>query len=393
MLSEEYLDKLSENLIKIFSELEVEYIDIISKKISKKKVSGYIANNIENEFILGICIQEFNKALNTALKKANIEINSIYDEIAKESYSSAETIAKYNNMPYIPYKENKQIQTLVESLKRITKNEFKNFSKTTALGTALDLGNGNIVFKNTRQMYYDIIDKAIVAGSTGLDSSNNLLRKSLKSLGNNGLQYVYYDNENKQPYRRNIVSSARMNIQDGMREVAQETQNKLGEQYGADGKELSVHGNCASDHIHIQGRQFTNDEYDKMNDNLKRRIGTCNCRHYAFSIVLGISIPTYDKKQLKALNDKNLKGWTDTNNVISKDGKHYTLYEASQELRKLENKNRKLRLQARALKNSGDELGAKDLNKQARAYRKKHKQLTESLEPYGVRPDPDRFII
>lgn len=393
MLSEEYLDQLSENLIKIFSDLEVEYIDIITKKISKGKINEYIANQIEKEFILGISIQEFNKALDVALAKANIEINNIYDEIAKESYTSAKTIAEYRNMPYIPYKDNKQMLTLVESLKRITKNEFKNFSKTTALGTALDLGNGNIVFKNTRQMYYDIIDKAIIAGSTGLDSNNYLLRKSLKSLGDSGLQYVYYDNENKKPYRRNIVSSARMNIQDGMRAVAQETQNQLGEQYGADGKELSVHGNCAKDHIKIQGKQFTNAEYEKMNNKLDRKIGTCNCRHYAFNIIIGVSVPVYEEKQLKELNDKNTKGWTDANNVISKDGKHYTLYEVSQELRKLENKNRKIRLQARALKNSGDELGAKELNKKSRAYKKKHKELTKELAPYGVRPDPSRFTI
>ena len=37
-----------------------------------------------------------------------------------------------------------------------------------------------------------------------------------------------------------------------------------GQKFGADGVELSAHAICAPDHLAVQGRQFSNEEFDKM---------------------------------------------------------------------------------------------------------------------------------
>ena len=65
-----------------------------------------------------------------------------------------------------------------------------------------------------------------------------------------------------------------------------------------------------------------------------RPIGTMNCYHYIFSIVLGVSKPQYTNEQLQEIREKN-------NDGFELDGKHYSLYEGQQLMRSLELEMRK----------------------------------------------------
>ena len=152
-----------------------------------------------------------------------------------------------------------------------------------------------------------------------------------------------------------------MNILDSTRQISNESQKLFGKEFDADGVEISTHLNPAPDHELIQGRQFSNKEYEKLQstgvatdyngevidirikDNF-RPISTMNCFHYIFSIVLGVSKPQYSNEELKKIIDDNEKG-------AELDGKHYTNYELSQIMRKLETKIREqkdLQIMARA---------------------------------------------
>ena len=85
-----------------------------------------------------------------------------------------------------------------------------------------------------------------------------------------------------------------------------------------------------------------------MNDSLVRRIGTLNCGHSAFPIILGVHEPQYTPAELEKLRKNNADG-------VTIDGKHYTKYEATQMQRKLE---RAIRLQKNRIlvdETAGDE--------------------------------------
>ena len=112
---------------------------------------------------------------------------------------------------------------------------------------------------------------------------------------------------------------------------------------GTDGKELSAHVNCALDHEPFQGHQFTNKEFNKLQNNedfqdilgnkftgVKRIIGQFNCRHIAKSIFIGFSKPKYTPEQLRKFIDNNHAGYTFS------DGKHITMYECTQMQRRME---------------------------------------------------------
>ena len=98
---------------------------------------------------------------------------------------------------------------------------------------------------------------------------------------------------------------------------------------GANGWEIDAHSNSAPDHEPIQGKQYSDADYEALNNSLIRRIGTLNCGHSAFPIILGVSLPQYSTAELEAMRDDNEKG-------IEYKGKHYTGYEATQRQRQLE---------------------------------------------------------
>lgn len=89
------------------------------------------------------------------------------------------------------------------------------------------------------------------------------------------------------------------------------------------------HSNSAPDHEPIQGRQYSDAAYTALNNNLVRRIGTLNCGHSAYPIIMGVTPQQYSPAELEQMRQKNENG-------ITYNGRHYTGYEATQRQRNLE---------------------------------------------------------
>ena len=116
---------------------------------------------------------------------------------------------------------------------------------------------------------------------------------------------------------------------------------------GCDGWEISAHGGSAPDHEDIQGRQYSDAEYTKLNNSQERRIGTLNCGHTASPIILGVNEPQYTDEELEEFRRQNAAG-------IDFEGKHYTLYEATQRQRRLETAVRNTKRKILIDENTGD---------------------------------------
>ena len=174
-------------------------------------------------------------------------------------------------------------------------------------------------------------------------------------------------------------------------------EDEIGKQIGADGKELSVHINCALDHEPIQGHRFTNEEYDKLQNNesfedlngkkfdaLDRIIGIWNCRHFAYSIIIGVSKPRYTQKQLDEYIRKNHEGY------VLPNGKHITMYECTQMQRQIETKIRYAKEAQMAYKQAGN-------IDDARKARRNVVRLTEQYKIFskncGLKISKDRMSV
>lgn len=305
-------------------------------------------------------------------KQSRLTRNEIYQMLEGEARYNLDFSKKYfkaREVDFIPFKDNRPLQRLVNEIAIATINnvgvsELRNISRTTGI-TYLDR-NGNRVTKNIIDAYNEIVDDAIVNVATGKESFQQELQRQLKTIGQNGIQKIEYESGR----HRRIDSALRMNLSDGLSQLAIAQQEIVGNQFGYNMVEVTHHVNAAPDHIDsIDGKQFAMidilrqqilngiekdikltdivgnrvkvkgvwyDDFNTINESLDRHVGTLNCRHTTMTGILGIDKPRYSKEELERDKENNLKGFDYEN-------KHYSLYEGEQLLRKIELELRKTR--------------------------------------------------
>lgn len=355
MLSEEVIEKVISRLTNRISQTN----EYILKKMgeSVKKIGTLTQSQAQELSQILKYGGDYEKIAKELAKVTGLNVEDIYkifEEVAKNDWQFAQQFYKYRNIKYIPYQENTALKRMVNSIAKITANEYANLSKTTTIGYAVKDKTGNLIFKNIKQTYYELIDEAILNVGMGKESFDSALYRKLKEIGESGLRVVYpttyVGKDGKEHnYTRRLDSAIRMNMKDGLRTLHNETQQQFGKEFKSDGVEISVHLNPAPDHEKVQGHQFSNEEFEKFQTDQdstsydgtfypaeseetghdRRSIGEHNCYHYVFSIVLGVSKPEYTNKQLKEIIDKNDKGF-------EFEGEHYTNYQGTQLQRKIE---------------------------------------------------------
>lgn len=338
MLSQEVEEKLANILVTRIEETNsyiLKRIGEVIKQISTLTPSQ--AYQIQQILKFGGTYEEIAKELARVSGKNVQDIYKIFEEVAKNNKQFAKQFYQYRGIDYIPYSKDIALQNQVNSIARLTADTYLNIANTRGIGFLFKNKDGQMYFKDIQQAYYEIIDRGILAISQGKETFQTEMRRIIKDVGGNGV--VIYESGRT----RRLDSAVRMNILDGMRALNNETSRRFGEEYNADGIEISVHSKPAPDHADIQGRQFSIEEFDKLengdvaidykgnryNGADKRHIGEYNCYHKIFSIVLGVSKPEYTDKQLNDIRQSNLSGF-------DFEGKHYTMYEGSQLQRRIE---------------------------------------------------------
>lgn len=335
MKDDKKLELLLERFYNRFNQYNTKVLQKMGEAIKKfDGVSPTTAHKIAQELKYGTDIDDLMAELSRLSGKSIKDIEEAFDIVAEENVAFAEVYAKAKNMEFVDYKNNEQLQRLVKGIAGETNATFKNISKTRAIGFVLKDKYGKKTFKNLRDTYIDLIDEAVFNVEIGVSDYQSAMRGVIKQLADSGVKIHEEKVGYPSGYNRRIDSSVRQNVLTGVRKVNITTQKIVGRQYGADGIEISAHSPCAEDHLSIQGKQFSNKEFKKLNASLERPISEYNCRHFVFSIVLGVNQPSYSDKMLNEMNRESQR-------IIEYEGKKYTAYEATQVQRKLETKIRK----------------------------------------------------
>ena len=280
------------------------------------------------------------------------DIDNIFNSYAKRDQLFYEKFYKYRNIPFVPFVENTALKMQTRALANIVKNEMYNYTRTNLLGFTI---NGE--FMNLKDTYNYVLDEALLNVSQGKETFDSSMRRILKDIGGSGLKTVEYASGRSM----RLDSVVRMHLQDALRTLHNENQKIIGEEFDYDGIEVTHHSNSAPDHIDtIDGKQFAlidkikehiakgiptevekirgnqvwvdgkvYDDFNAMNNALKRPVSTLNCKHKIFTIILGVSKPAHTQEQLDEDKEKNIQGF-----IL--DGKHYSLYEGTQLQRQLE---------------------------------------------------------
>lgn len=330
MQDEQKLDKILEKFYNRYNKYNTKVLEKLGSVIKQfDGISPTNAHIIAQELKIGFDVNELLLELSKISGKSVKDIEVLFDNVAEENVEFSEVYFKAKNKEYIEYKDNKQLQNMVESIKRQTDETFINLSDSRNIGFVLKDADGNSIYKPLSKVYNDLIDEAVFNVETGVSDYQSAMRNTIKQLADSGVKVheekIAYENG----YNKRIDSSVRQNVLTGLRQINIGIQEEVGKSFGANGVEISAHSPCAEDHLHIQGKQFSDKEFARINGDLERPIGEYNCRHFVFSIVMGVNQPSYTKKQLNQMEKESTT-------KIEYEGKKYTKYEATQVQRKLE---------------------------------------------------------
>ncbi len=345
MITEETIDKIVERLIDRIEEANTYFLMSIGSSI--KKIRSLKPSDAQQLIQILKYGDNYDDIIKQIAKYTNLnikEIDEIFKTYAKKDQQFYKKFYKYRNKPFIPYEENIALQRQTQALANIVKNEMYNFTRNNVLGYTIRDVNGRIQFYGLRETYNRVLDEALLNVGQGKETFDSAMVRILKDIGGSGLKTIEYESGRSM----RLDSAVRMHLKGRLRELHNENQKIFGAEFDSDGYEISVHSNPAEDHEQVQGRQFSIAEYDRLNSGLEavdykgntytldhdgkngyRPISEMNCYHYIFSIILGVSEPEYDDKQLQKIIDDNNKGF-------EFEGKHYSNYEGTQLQRQLE---------------------------------------------------------
>lgn len=395
MLSDGAIDSLIKPIIDRQEQINIFVLTTIAEKVGE--IGALSAADIKRLKLLvemAADIRLLNAELSRLLNLQVKDTKNLIKQVAIASHLDAKPLYDYRHKSFIPYSKNNKLQQYVRAVSARTADTFTNLSNSKATGFLIrDLKNPQrLKFQTIDDTYRSVVDEAIQSVRSGVDY-RVAMRKTLKQLTDSGIRRMTW----KSGYTQRLDTVVRRNILEGIRSINQLIEDENGKKINADGKEISAHMNCALDHEPFQGHIFTNQEFDNLQNSLtftdinnesfsavERVIGEYNCRHVAYSVIIGVSKPRYSLDKLHQMIENNHKGYTMPN------GQHKTLYECSQVQRQLETKIRQAKEEQMTMQAAGNINAARLARKRVLNYTN---QLRAFSKNCGLPISRDRFSV
>lgn len=337
MLTADQIDALRDRAGEIADPILRYLLEDIARRVAEAgQLTSTASYQVWRAQQLGLSQKEIKKRLQELLNVSGAEIEKLLTQSAEVGYSF--DLKHLPTAEAIPFEENAAMQKLVSAAVKLAQEDFTNLTQT--LGMVDPYGHAQPL----RDAYRQCMDYAFEQVFTGATDYNTAIRQATKNLADMGVQVIDYESG----VHTSLEAAVRRNIMGGLGLMQEQISQQNHDEMGADGWEISAHSASAPDHEPIQGKQYGDEEFKRLNGSLKRRIGTLNCGHAVFPIILGVSQPQYTPEELEAMRQANARG-------VTVEGRHYSLYEATQMQRKMERGIRKQKKRILVDKATGDE--------------------------------------
>lgn len=327
-MTQEQRDGLNDAALALTEPIIEDLLKDISRRIRK---AGAITDTAEYEIYRAQALGESKRAIAQAIARQT-EINAEVIDALLDYVVDAS--ARFEDDAYLQ----QLTEGYAEVMKTRTAEQLQNLWATAPDGKTVPL----------QDAYSRALDFAFRQTATGSLDLNTAIRRAVGPLARRGLRTI----EQKNGRSVGIEYACRRYLMDQMGALDNAIQQQNHDRLGCDGWEISAHAACAPDHEPIQGRQYTDAEFEQLNASLQRPIGRLNCRHVADPVLIGVDKPVYSEAELAQMAADNEKG-------VTYSGKHYTLYGAGQEQAAIENAIRRMRRQVLV----DEESGSADLQK------------------------------
>lgn len=273
-----------------------------------------------------------------------------------------------------PVAQDLAMEEWISGVAEATQGTLQNIARTSTV--AVVSPNGVV---SPGEAYVRAVDEVAAQLAGGEDGLRRATRKVCEQFADAGLSMVEYESGRVEE----LGAATERNLKQAVHEVYQGVQRRVGQEYGADGVEISAHADCAPDHLDVQGMQFTNEEYEQVNGALRRKIGTWNCRHVIYSIIVGVTPPTYTPEELAEMRARSME-------KVEFDGKEMTRYEATQAQRRLEREIRRQKNRAIIAKEAGEDEMRREAQMKIDQLTDKYKELSDA---FGLKTQAGRMSV
>lgn len=337
MLTPEQLQNLPQELTDLYSELSEFILRDIARRIAKgAQITDTAEYQLYRARSLGLSTDEIAEKIAEINGSSAAEINRLIREAAAQSDEFDRKMLGAEKGAAVPLEENTQLQKLISAQIAETAGKCENLTNT--MGFADHDFLGRVYYLSMTDMYRREMDSAHMKVATGATDYMTAIRQACNKLAASGVRTIDYESGRSD----RIEVAARRALLTSVAHVTHRISEQNGEELGADGWEMSAHSGSRPSHAVYQGRQYTQEQYERI---IKPLISEPNCRHDVFPIILGVSEPTYTEEELRNIDQP----------PFTYEGRTYTAYEASQQMRKMERAMRKQKDRCIVADAAGDE--------------------------------------
>ena len=321
------------------------------------------------------------------------QLKNMYGELLESQHLENKPLYDYRGVKFVPYSENKSVQSIVNAFARTTGNTMINLSSVTAQN--LGFLNKSGKFVPIQKMYTDALDKAVVAISSGATDFHSAMRDTIIEMGGSGIRVNYGSG-----ITRRLDTVVRQAMLYGAKQCSIEYNEMIGKELGCDGYEVDAHSSPRPSHMFVQGKQYCigksrtingvkfigfeeTDPTSPEGKSASQALGEYGCLHYKTPILCGISEPRFSKEQLAQIEADNQKQYK----VGNLEGNKYFF---SQKMRSLESAIREQKDIKAVAQASGDKALVKRCNERIKAYKDKYTEITDAT---GLYPETKRMSV
>lgn len=374
MLSDNELTALTQPIIEIYNQIEMELLEKVAKRFDVyDKIGGSLEWQLKKLDELGALTNESVKVIASMSKRGEKEIAQMLNDASLGNIDMDLLDAAFTN-GFIFVDPQKLMQS--EALRATVELSYKELGKTYKLIQTKAL-------ESTKQAYMDIINRAYIETASGIYDYGTSIRGALRDMADQGITGATYRRGNK-IVNYSIEGTVRRDTITAVHQLANKGAEQATKEIGAEYVEVSAHigARVAKDpianHAGWQGKVYRLEGSEPKYPNLKEKtgypgdiqgLGGVNCRHRMFPFFPGISKPNPYK-------------------VDPKENKK--VYEATQKQRAMERGIRATKKRLTVAKASGDIEKAKE-------YRTKlteqQKQIEKFCKDNNLRRQTEREMV
>ena len=373
MLSDFELTELTQPIIAIYNQIEMELLEKVAKRFDVyDKVGGSLEWQMKKLDELGALTNESVKVIASMSKRGEKEIAKMLNDASLGNIDMDLLENAFTN-GFIFVDPQKLMQS--EALRATVELSYKELGQTYKLIQTKAL-------ESTKQAYMDIINRAYIETASGVYDYGTSIRGALRDMADQGITGATYRRGNR-IVKYSIEGTVRRDTITAVHQLANKAAEKSTKEIGAEYVEVSAHigARVAKDpignHAGWQGKVYRLEGSDKY-PNLKektgypddiRGLGGVNCRHRMFPFFPGISVP--NKHQIDEKENKKV-------------------YEATQTQRAMERQIRKLKKRMIVAKASGDVEKAKEYRQ---ALTEEQNRIAKFCKDNNLRRQTEREMV